>query len=94
MRELTFTDAAREGLAEEMAQDPTIFVVGEGIGARGGNFNTTAGLYDRYGPERLRDTPDRRARLRRPVHRRGDDRRAAGRRLHVRRFHPRCAGRD
>jgi 2-oxoisovalerate dehydrogenase E1 component len=57
MRELTFTEAAREGLAEEMANDPTIFVVGEGIGARGGNFNTTLGLYDIYGPERLRDTP-------------------------------------
>jgi 2-oxoisovalerate dehydrogenase E1 component len=57
MREMTFTNAAREGLAEEMAQDPSIFVVGEGIGQRGGNFNTTAGLYDLYGPERLRDTP-------------------------------------
>jgi 2-oxoisovalerate dehydrogenase E1 component len=57
MRELTFTEAAREGLAEEMANDPTIFVVGEGIGARGGNFNTTLGLYELYGPERLRDTP-------------------------------------
>lgn len=57
MRELTYTVAAREGLAEEMARDPTIFVVGEGIGARGGNFMTTVGLYDRFGPERLRDTP-------------------------------------
>ena len=57
MRELTFTEAALEGLAEEMARDSSIFVVGEGIGARGGNFNTTTGLYDLYGPERLRDTP-------------------------------------
>jgi 2-oxoisovalerate dehydrogenase E1 component len=57
MRELTFTDAAREGLDEEMARDATVFVVGEGIGERGGNFNTTAGLYDKYGPMRLRDTP-------------------------------------
>jgi 2-oxoisovalerate dehydrogenase E1 component len=57
MRELTFTDAAREGLIEEMARDPTVFVVGEGVGARGGNFNTTTGLHERYGPERLRDTP-------------------------------------
>jgi 2-oxoisovalerate dehydrogenase E1 component len=40
-----------------MARDPAIFVVGEGIGARGGNFNTTSGLYELYGPERLRDTP-------------------------------------
>ncbi|MBI2942369.1 MAG: alpha-ketoacid dehydrogenase subunit beta [Chloroflexi bacterium] len=57
MRELTFTEAAREALAEEMARDPSVFVVGEGIGARGGNFNTTLGLYERFGPERLRDTP-------------------------------------
>jgi 2-oxoisovalerate dehydrogenase E1 component len=57
MRELTFTAAAREALAEEMARDPSIFVVGEGIGQRGGNFNTTTGLYDLYGAMRLRDTP-------------------------------------
>jgi 2-oxoisovalerate dehydrogenase E1 component len=57
MREMTFTEATREGLAEEMARDPMIFVVGEGIGARGGNFNTTVGLYDLYGETRLRDTP-------------------------------------
>ncbi len=57
MRELTYTAAAREALAAAMAKDPSIFVVGEGIGARGGNFNTTSGLYDLYGPMRLRDTP-------------------------------------
>jgi 2-oxoisovalerate dehydrogenase E1 component len=57
MREMTFVDAAREGLTEEMARDRSVFVVGEGIGARGGNFNTTVGLYDLYGPQRLRDTP-------------------------------------
>jgi 2-oxoisovalerate dehydrogenase E1 component len=57
MRELTYTAAAREALDEEMERDPTIFVVGEGIGERGGNFNTTLGLYEKYGPKRLRDTP-------------------------------------
>jgi 2-oxoisovalerate dehydrogenase E1 component len=57
MREITFTAAAREALTEEMARDASIFVVGEGIGQRGGNFNTTVGLYDQYGPMRLRDTP-------------------------------------
>jgi 2-oxoisovalerate dehydrogenase E1 component len=49
--------ATWEALSEEMAKDPTIFVMGEGIGKRGGNFNTTTGLYDRYGPDRLCDTP-------------------------------------
>lgn len=57
MREITLIEATREALAAAMAADPTVFVVGEGIGPRGGNFNTTAGLYDLYGPERLRDTP-------------------------------------
>jgi 2-oxoisovalerate dehydrogenase E1 component len=40
-----------------MAANPTIFVLGEGIGKRGGNFKTTEGLFDLYGPQRLRDTP-------------------------------------
>ena len=57
MREITFTAAAREALTEEMERQPEIFVVGEGIGARGGNWGTTVGLYEKYGPMRLRDTP-------------------------------------
>jgi pyruvate/2-oxoglutarate/acetoin dehydrogenase E1 component len=57
MREITFMEATREVLAAAMEKDPTIFVVGEGIGVRGGNFATTLGLYERFGPERLRDTP-------------------------------------
>lgn len=56
-RSITFTQATHEALAEEMKTNPTIFVMGEGIGVRGGNFKTTAGLYDLYGPERLCDTP-------------------------------------
>ena len=49
--------ATLEALAEEMARNPAIFVMGEGIGKRGGNFKTTTGLYDLYGPVRLCDTP-------------------------------------
>lgn len=56
-REITFTQATLEALTEEMAKNPKIFVMGEGIGQRGGNFKTTAGLYDLYGPTRLCDTP-------------------------------------
>src|SRR5262245_3287346 len=56
-REITFMKATHEALAEEMAVNPKIFVMGEGIGKRGGNFNTTTGLYDLYGPVRLCDTP-------------------------------------
>jgi 2-oxoisovalerate dehydrogenase E1 component len=56
-REATFMQATLEALGEEMTRDPTIFVLGEGCGKRGGNFRTTAGLYDLYGPVRLCDTP-------------------------------------
>ncbi len=56
-REITYTEAAREALTTAMEEDETIFVLGEGIGERGGNFNTTLGLYERFGPRRLRDTP-------------------------------------
>jgi 2-oxoisovalerate dehydrogenase E1 component len=57
MHEISFMQATLEALGEEMARDPRIFVMGEGIGNRGGNFRTTAGLFDRYGPVRLCDTP-------------------------------------
>jgi 2-oxoisovalerate dehydrogenase E1 component len=56
-RELTFMKATLEALTEEMARNPKIFVMGEGIGVRGGNFATTSGLFAIHGPERLRDTP-------------------------------------
>jgi 2-oxoisovalerate dehydrogenase E1 component len=56
-REITFMQATLDALSEEMEKNPAIFVLGEGIGKRGGNFRTTAGLYDRFGPERLCDTP-------------------------------------
>lgn len=56
-REISYMKATLEALSEEMAKNPAIFVLGEGIGKRGGNFNTTTGLFDLYGPERLRDTP-------------------------------------
>lgn len=56
-RVITYSQATLEALDAEMAANPGIFVLGEGIGVRGGNFKTTAGLFDKYGAERLRDTP-------------------------------------
>jgi 2-oxoisovalerate dehydrogenase E1 component len=56
-REISYLQATHEVLAAEMARNPGIFVMGEGIGVRGGNFNTTAGLFAKFGPERLCDTP-------------------------------------
>lgn len=49
--------ATLEALTEEMARNPKIFVMGEGIGVRGGNFATTSGLFVAHGAARLRDTP-------------------------------------
>jgi len=56
-RQLSYMQATLEALTEAMARDATIFVLGEGIGVRGRNFRTTAGLYEKYGPVRLCDTP-------------------------------------
>ena len=56
-REVSFVAATLEALDHAMAVDPKIFVMGEGIGIRGGNFRTTSGLFAKYGPERLCDTP-------------------------------------
>ena len=56
-RVTSFVAATLEALDQEMDANPRIFVMGEGIGERGGNFTTTLGLYNKYGPERLCDTP-------------------------------------
>ena len=56
-REISFTAATLEALDAEMAANPRIFVFGEGIGKRGGNFGTTAGLFEKYGAARVCDTP-------------------------------------
>jgi 2-oxoisovalerate dehydrogenase E1 component len=56
-REISFVAATLEALDHEMGLNPSIFVFGEGVGKRGGNFATTAGLFAKYGPERLCDTP-------------------------------------
>jgi 2-oxoisovalerate dehydrogenase E1 component len=56
-RQATFIQATVEALDAAMAADASVFVLGEGIGRRGGNFRTTAGLFAKYGAERLRDTP-------------------------------------
>ncbi|MBX9677261.1 MAG: dehydrogenase E1 component subunit alpha/beta [Gemmataceae bacterium] len=56
-RETTYMQATLDAIAYEMEKNPAIFVLGEGIGKRGGNFRTTFGLYDRFGPDRLCDTP-------------------------------------
>ncbi len=56
-RELTYADALNEALAQEMERDPGVFIMGEDIGTLGGVFQVTKGLYDRFGADRVRDTP-------------------------------------
>ncbi len=56
-RETTYVGATLEALDAAMAEDDTIFVMGEGVGVRGGNFMTTYGLFEKYGADRLCDTP-------------------------------------
>jgi len=57
MRKITFSEATREAMAEEMRRDDTIFVMGEDIARQGGIFGQFAGLPDEFGTERVRDTP-------------------------------------
>ncbi len=54
---LTYLDAIRQGIAEEMERDPAVFCLGEDIGIYGGAFKVTDGFIDRFGPERVIDTP-------------------------------------
>jgi 2-oxoisovalerate dehydrogenase E1 component len=56
-RQTNFVQATLEALEHEMERNPHIFVLGEGIGVRGGNFRTTAGLFQKFGGVRLCDTP-------------------------------------
>jgi pyruvate dehydrogenase E1 component beta subunit len=56
-REMTFAEAIAETLREAMRRDPTIYVMGEDVGLHGGVFRCTAGLYEEFGPQRVRDTP-------------------------------------
>jgi len=54
---LTYLEAIRQGIWEEMERDPTVFCIGEDIGIYGGAFKVTDGFIGRFGPERVIDTP-------------------------------------
>ncbi len=56
-RILTMAQAISEAIAQEMARDSTVFVMGEDIGSYGGIFGATGGLLDKFGKERVMDTP-------------------------------------
>jgi pyruvate/2-oxoglutarate/acetoin dehydrogenase E1 component len=57
MAELTYRAAIAAGIAQEMRRDPSVVLIGEDVGAAGGVFKLTEGLFDEFGPTRVRDTP-------------------------------------
>lgn len=57
MSQVTYLEAIRQALWEEMERDPRVFLIGEDIGEYGGAFKLTAGFLDRFGPLRVVDTP-------------------------------------
>lgn len=57
MAEMMYWEAIRRAHDEEMARDPLVIALGEDIGLAGGTYKATLGLYDKYGPERVIDTP-------------------------------------
>lgn len=57
MAELTMVEAVRQALAQAMARDDSVLLLGEDVGVDGGVFRATDGLLDRFGPDRVIDTP-------------------------------------
>ncbi|MED5121744.1 alpha-ketoacid dehydrogenase subunit beta [Priestia megaterium] len=56
-REITFLEAVREAMSQEMRQNEDVFILGEDIGVYGGAFGVTRGMIEEFGPERVRNTP-------------------------------------
>ncbi len=57
MAQLTYREAVRDGIAQEMRRDDNVVFLGEDVAAAGGVFKTTVGLLEEFGPDRVRDTP-------------------------------------
>jgi len=57
LREITYLEAVNEALGQALERDPRTFLMGEDIGAYGGAFKVTSGLLQKFGPERVMDTP-------------------------------------
>ena len=57
VREITFAEAVREAIAEEMRRDPRVFVIGEDVAEAGTVFKVLKGLVDEFGTQRVIDSP-------------------------------------
>ena len=56
-REISYLEAIREAMVQEMRRDPDVFLVGEDVGVYGGAFGVSRGMLEEFGPERVRETP-------------------------------------
>ncbi len=56
-REITYLEAVREAMVQEMRLDKEVFLIGEDVGTYGGAFGVSKGMLEEFGPERVRDTP-------------------------------------
>src|SRR2546422_4870563 len=54
---MTYLEAIRQGIWEEMERDPSVFLLGEDIAVYGGAFKVTAGMLEKFGEDRVMDTP-------------------------------------
>lgn len=57
MKKMSYAEAIREGMSIRMREDPSVLLFGEDVGAFGGCFGVTAGMFDEFGEKRVRDTP-------------------------------------
>lgn len=57
MREITYAEAIREAMSEEMRRDENVIFIGEDIGVYGGAFGVSVGMFEEFGPRRVKDTP-------------------------------------
>ena len=57
MRQITYRDAVREAMCEEMRRDESVYLMGEDIGVYCGAFGVSKGMLEEFGPERIRETP-------------------------------------
>ena len=57
MTEITYAQAIKDAMSEEMRRDSRVFLLGEDVGAYGGAFGVSRGMIEEFGPERIRDTP-------------------------------------
>src|SRR5690625_4915631 len=57
MAQLSYIQAITEAMKEELSKDENVFIVGQDVGAKGGVFRATDGLFDTYGEERVIDAP-------------------------------------